>query len=136
MKILITGKVPYIPKEQHIIMLIADFIKEDNRINHLGMDLEMRGPGIIGSKIARTLAHLSIIEAHKELDMPIIIEALPFIRAYVDDLLNMPILEDNPLPKADRHRIIEPIKSNQPKYSRNEPCYCGSGKKYKRCHGI
>ncbi|OGY96396.1 MAG: preprotein translocase subunit SecA, partial [Candidatus Komeilibacteria bacterium RIFOXYD2_FULL_37_8] len=34
-----------------------------------------------------------------------------------------------------------PIKSNKPKnlegdkIGRNDPCYCGSGKKYKRCHG-
>jgi preprotein translocase subunit SecA len=23
----------------------------------------------------------------------------------------------------------------QPKIGRNDPCWCGSGKKYKRCHG-
>lgn len=28
-----------------------------------------------------------------------------------------------------------PIVSAQPKISRNDPCYCGSGKKYKQCHG-
>lgn len=28
-----------------------------------------------------------------------------------------------------------PIKSNEPKIGRNDPCYCGSGKKYKACHG-
>src|SRR5205085_6333743 len=26
-------------------------------------------------------------------------------------------------------------KSTGPKLRRNEPCWCGSGKKYKRCHG-
>jgi uncharacterized protein YecA (UPF0149 family) len=25
---------------------------------------------------------------------------------------------------------------DQPKVGRNEPCPCGSGKKYKKCHGI
>jgi len=24
---------------------------------------------------------------------------------------------------------------NQPKVGRNDPCPCGSGKKYKQCHG-
>ncbi|RFQ08843.1 hypothetical protein D0N87_31370, partial [Pseudomonas sp. ATCC 13867] len=24
---------------------------------------------------------------------------------------------------------------NEPKIGRNEPCPCGSGKKYKHCHG-
>lgn len=29
----------------------------------------------------------------------------------------------------------EPIIRETPKIGRNEPCYCGSGKKYKNCHG-
>ena len=29
----------------------------------------------------------------------------------------------------------EPIRRETPKVGRNEPCPCGSGKKYKRCHG-
>jgi len=28
-----------------------------------------------------------------------------------------------------------PIRNTQPKIGRNEPCPCGSGKKYKKCHG-
>jgi preprotein translocase subunit SecA len=30
---------------------------------------------------------------------------------------------------------VEPVRSNKDKVGRNEPCPCGSGKKYKRCHG-
>ncbi|OED40686.1 preprotein translocase subunit SecA [Chromatiales bacterium (ex Bugula neritina AB1)] len=29
----------------------------------------------------------------------------------------------------------EPFKRDQPKVGRNDPCWCGSGKKFKRCHG-
>ncbi|MDA9024063.1 SEC-C metal-binding domain-containing protein, partial [Gammaproteobacteria bacterium] len=29
----------------------------------------------------------------------------------------------------------EPITRDEPKLGRNEPCYCGSGKKFKQCHG-
>ena len=29
----------------------------------------------------------------------------------------------------------QPKKRDQPKVGRNEPCPCGSGKKYKKCHG-
>ena len=39
-------------------------------------------------------------------------------------------------------RIVEPemnlqpiVKTEQEKTGRNEPCYCGSGKKFKACHG-
>ena len=28
-----------------------------------------------------------------------------------------------------------PVTNNGPKIGRNDPCWCGSGKKYKRCHG-
>jgi preprotein translocase subunit SecA len=27
------------------------------------------------------------------------------------------------------------VKSEQESIGRNDPCWCGSGKKYKRCHG-
>ncbi|MBL8683136.1 MAG: preprotein translocase subunit SecA [Myxococcales bacterium] len=30
---------------------------------------------------------------------------------------------------------IESVRSTQPKIGRNDPCFCGSGKKYKKCHG-
>jgi len=33
------------------------------------------------------------------------------------------------------HSHIEPIRNDNRKTGRNEPCPCGSGKKYKYCHG-
>jgi hypothetical protein len=32
-------------------------------------------------------------------------------------------------------QILHPIVREEPKVGRNDPCPCGSGKKYKRCHG-
>jgi len=29
----------------------------------------------------------------------------------------------------------QPVRRNEPKVGRNDPCPCGSGKKYKKCHG-
>ena len=34
--------------------------------------------------------------------------------------------------EAKRHT---PFKRDQPKVKPNDPCYCGSGKKFKKCHG-
>jgi preprotein translocase subunit SecA len=31
--------------------------------------------------------------------------------------------------------VAKPVTRDQPKVGRNEPCPCGSGKKYKHCHG-
>ena len=30
---------------------------------------------------------------------------------------------------------LAPYRREAPKPGRNEPCFCGSGKKYKKCHG-
>jgi preprotein translocase subunit SecA len=32
-------------------------------------------------------------------------------------------------------QVTAPIKRDRPKVGRNDPCPCGSGKKYKKCHG-
>jgi uncharacterized protein YecA (UPF0149 family) len=29
----------------------------------------------------------------------------------------------------------QPVYRTEPKIGRNDPCPCGSGKKYKKCHG-
>jgi uncharacterized protein YecA (UPF0149 family) len=29
----------------------------------------------------------------------------------------------------------QPMRSNTPRVGRNDPCPCGSGKKFKSCHG-
>ena len=31
--------------------------------------------------------------------------------------------------------VIKTVKRDEPKIGRNDPCWCGSGKKYKKCHG-
>jgi len=36
---------------------------------------------------------------------------------------------------AGQRAAIETVRREQPKVGRNEPCPCGSGKKYKHCHG-
>ena len=30
---------------------------------------------------------------------------------------------------------IKTVKREEPKIGRNDPCWCGSGKKFKKCHG-
>lgn len=32
-------------------------------------------------------------------------------------------------------RVVKPIRRPARKVGRNQPCPCGSGKKYKKCHG-
>jgi uncharacterized protein YecA (UPF0149 family) len=35
----------------------------------------------------------------------------------------------------DHPVAAEPYRRYEPKIGRNDPCHCGSGKKYKKCHG-
>jgi preprotein translocase subunit SecA len=42
--------------------------------------------------------------------------------------------EEAPRDEAS-HADALPFKRAAPKLGRNEPCHCGSGKKYKQCHG-
>ena len=36
---------------------------------------------------------------------------------------------------TDTKQKLEPIRNREEKVGRNQPCPCGSGKKYKNCHG-
>jgi preprotein translocase subunit SecA len=36
----------------------------------------------------------------------------------------------------DEDEALQPVRRDQPKVGRNDPCPCGSGKKYKHCHGV
>ena len=48
--------------------------------------------------------------------------------------MNLQILETPPEKESIKSKKIDP-KYIGKKMSRNEPCFCGSGKKYKRCCG-
>ena len=45
---------------------------------------------------------------------------------------HLPALELPPIPLGT---LREPIKRDEAKVGRNDPCPCGSGRKYKKCHG-
>jgi len=34
------------------------------------------------------------------------------------------------------HGAAAPYRRETPKLGRNDPCFCGSGRKYKKCHGV
>ncbi len=54
---------------------------------------------------------------------------------YVTILMNLKVvLESNPEEEKKQNDISEQISKNK-KIGRNEPCFCGSGKKFKHCHG-
>jgi preprotein translocase subunit SecA len=55
-------------------------------------------------------------------------------RTNLDNLKTSRNADDSPNGNERENRVAEPVRA-QPKVGRNEPCPCGSGKKYKSCHG-
>jgi len=51
-----------------------------------------------------------------------------------DDILH-PDQPQQAVPQEAQPVKAEPFKRTDKKLGRNEPCHCGSGKKYKQCHG-
>jgi len=45
------------------------------------------------------------------------------------------LTEDRQPARVGGDDVIKTVKREEPKIGRNEPCWCGSGKKYKKCHG-
>jgi preprotein translocase subunit SecA len=48
----------------------------------------------------------------------------------VDDLV-----QDRQPARVGGDDVIKTVKRDEPKVGRNDPCWCGSGKKFKKCHG-
>ena len=53
-------------------------------------------------------------------------QAMKMEHASADNLLN---------PEDTREEAHQPFIRKEKKVGRNEPCWCGSGKKFKQCHG-
>jgi len=56
--------------------------------------------------------------------------APPPAPAGVDDLV-----QDRQPARVGGDDVIKTVKREEPKIGRNDPCWCGSGKKFKKCHG-
>ncbi len=54
---------------------------------------------------------------------------------YVTLLINLKVVLESNKENKDRHNDISKQISSNKKIGRNEPCFCGSGKKFKHCHG-
>ncbi len=53
---------------------------------------------------------------------------------YVTILMNLKVVTEQ-TKKENNNTEILPQKNQNKKMGRNEPCFCGSGKKFKHCHG-
>ncbi len=54
---------------------------------------------------------------------------------YVTILMNLKVVLESNQENKNKQKDISKQISNNKKMGRNEPCFCGSGKKFKHCHG-
>ena len=68
---------------------------------------------------------------------PALEAALSFMKKYEADKIRQLQTANAGAPSTgDREsKATAPIRTSEPKIGRNDPCHCGSGKKYKQCHG-
>jgi SEC-C motif len=103
------------PDGEHQIL----FLPDSNRVWQREMVDNVRVP-LVDNKYTRQLVETS--EAQFRLR-----------KKYWDPesgISRIPLSEAQPLMPSSR-----PTVTNRAKIGRNQPCYCGSGKKYKKCHG-
>jgi preprotein translocase subunit SecA len=84
------------------------------------------------------------LKLFKEMEQSIIntvIEALPALKSGMNAVEAQPVIEIHPSVDTfasssnDSKEVKKTPVSNEEKVGRNDPCPCGSGKKYKHCHG-
>ena len=54
---------------------------------------------------------------------------------YVTILMNLKVVLESNQEKENKNNDISKQLPKTKKMGRNEPCFCGSGKKFKHCHG-
>ncbi|MBO9670319.1 MAG: preprotein translocase subunit SecA [Sphingobium sp.] len=115
-----------------------------NEYKHEAFALFERMLGAIREDVTRTVAH---VQFQMEEPAPSLPELPSFLTSHIDPLTG----EDNtadidaasrgfitstlPNPPIDGPDIVVIGKRGEEEISRNAPCPCGSGKKYKHCHG-
>lgn len=83
----------------------------------------------------RVARHLPSSDEDERAAMAELDQALPLrnLDEAVEDLV-LAIVELDALTEPERYRV-QTIQREAPKVGRNDPCSCGSGKKFKACHG-
>jgi uncharacterized protein YecA (UPF0149 family) len=58
------------------------------------------------------------------------------VPAFAGAARSSPARQQAPTPaRTGGDDVIKTVKRDEPRVGRNDPCPCGSGKKYKKCHG-
>src|SRR6202158_5446389 len=138
--------------ERDIMLQIVDAQWKDHlySLDHLKEGIGLRGYGQRDPLVEYKRESFDLFQAMKERVDEEIVRYLWWLRP-VDQsdaqaprrpaprrsslILNDPTASNRPPRVGGDDAVVRPVRRDEPKVGRNDPCPCGSGKKYKKCHG-
>ncbi|XHS79491.1 UPF0149 family protein [Burkholderiaceae bacterium UC74_6] len=121
MSVLSRTLMPWVAGFQHAALCFPDLAELTDDAVHAAMARLYRHLPAETAEEKEVVATLDREHPLKDLD-----DAIEELVVSVADLAD--------LTEAERYRV-ETMRREGPKLGRNDPCHCGSGKKYKQCHG-
>jgi preprotein translocase subunit SecA len=132
--------------EKYLLLQVIDQQWKDHLLNldHLKEGIGLRGYGQRDPLIEYKKESFELFQEMMERVQDRVVKYLWKIEVVVERESETAPARSLPLPKAPRTPLMfsgapkeapTPQKRTQAKVGRNAPCPCGSGKKYKKCHG-
>jgi preprotein translocase subunit SecA len=132
--------------ERDIMLQIVDQQWKDHlySLDHLKEGIGLRGYGQRDPLVEYKKESFDLFQAMKERIDEEIVRYLWWLRPILNEGQEAPIARPAPAPSArgkQPARVggddapVQTVRREEPKVGRNDPCPCGSGKKYKKCHG-
>ena len=85
----------------------------------------------INYEVITTLSKITV-PAHA---VPPPVEAVPLTTVTYQHAESNALADAAVMATNEEEAILQPIQRSHPKIGRNDPCHCGSGRKFKQCHG-
>jgi len=136
--------------EQYIYLNVIDTLWKDHLLamDHLRQGIGLRGYGQKDPKVEYKKEGFNMFQQMTQRIRGSVIGNLWRVQPRTEQ--DAQTMERRLATQAQQQRVVEthgdkaqadqaapqPVQRHEPKVGRNDPCPCGSGKKYKKCHGV
>jgi preprotein translocase subunit SecA len=130
--------------EKRIMLQTLDQLWKDHllSLDHLRQGIHLRGYGQRDPLNEYKQEAFALFEQLLNQMREMVVSRLSHLEIHFENPIPMPELKTSRMVESrgeletdeveDMHK---PVRNNEPKVGRNDPCPCGSGKKFKHCHG-
>jgi preprotein translocase subunit SecA len=132
--------------EKYLLLQVIDAQWKDHllMLDHLKEGIGLRGYGQRDPLVEYKRESFDLFQSMMERVQDRVVKYLWRIEVVVDEAGNLRQQAQQAIPRPQQQNLVysapakeapQPIKRQSAKVGRNDPCPCGSGKKYKKCHG-